>query len=111
MDDEDGVDESKGDEVNEIDLDPEAPKSGYANTWNADEMQVVDERRDRVQLTRYLEADTSLLADKIGSGKISGLTTALIDLIDDFGMVSFFPLNIHDEDSIDAVMYQVDVSF
>ena len=52
-----------------------------------------------------------MLADKIGSGKISGLTTALIDLIDDFGMASFFPLNIHDEDSIDAVMYQVDVSF
>ncbi|CAG8705039.1 17298_t:CDS:2, partial [Racocetra persica] len=52
-----------------------------------------------------------LLADEANTTmnpKYHDLNRAIVQLIDDYNMVSFLPLNINDEDSITAVMSHVD---
>ncbi|CAG8741751.1 18986_t:CDS:2, partial [Dentiscutata erythropus] len=48
------------------------------------------------------EANTSM------NPKFHDLNRSIVQLIDDFNMVSFLPLNINDEDSITAVLSHVD---
>ncbi|KAI3635690.1 hypothetical protein MIR68_006328 [Amoeboaphelidium protococcarum] len=96
-----------------VDIDPEAPKSGYANTFDDEEAQLVESRRDQVQLDRFLETDTSLLLERLNqsqSSQFAQLSKRLVDLIDEFGLVNFIPLNIHNEESLHDLLYVVDQS-
>lgn len=62
-------------------------------------------------LSRYLDADSTLLAETAFSDpKYERLNTAVVELIEQFGMVSFLPLNITKESSISAILYQIDMA-
>ena len=93
-------------------IDPTAPKSGYANTWDDQELEIVERKRDLAKIDLFLQTDTSLLMDRMGDigSDYSQLNKAVIGLLDDYGLVKFHPLNIHDEDSINAILYVVDQS-
>ncbi|CAG8448349.1 11589_t:CDS:2 [Acaulospora colombiana] len=63
------------------------------------------------ELDRYFDPDPLLLAEEANSSmnpKFHDLNRAIVQLIDDYNMVSFLPLNITDEDSITAVMSHID---
>ncbi|KAI8092994.1 GPN-loop GTPase [Halteromyces radiatus] len=71
------------------------------------------------ELDRYLDPDPLLLAEEAGQvasqeeetgrmAKFRELNQAIVQLIDDYSMVSFIPLNITDEDSIEYVLSSVD---
>ncbi|RIB03828.1 GPN-loop GTPase [Gigaspora rosea] len=63
------------------------------------------------ELERYFDPDPLLLADEANTSmnpKFHDLNRAIVQLIDDYNMVSFLPLNINDEDSITAVISHVD---
>ncbi|KAF7724753.1 ATP binding protein [Apophysomyces ossiformis] len=70
------------------------------------------------ELERYLEPDPLLIAEEAGavseenrssrSLKFNALNQAIVQLIDDYSMVSFIPLNITDEDSVEYVLSSVD---
>lgn len=70
-------------------------------------------------LGRYLEPDPTLLhegKDCLGreftttNDKFFRLNKAIIDLIEDFNLVSFLPLNITKHDSIERIMLQIDTA-
>jgi len=74
---------------------------------------------DKKRVEEILDAEgsnsaMSLLENENGSSnqnggrKIDKLTMALCELIDDYSMVSFVPLDITDDDSIDLVLLHVD---
>jgi hypothetical protein len=60
----------------------------------------------------FLEPDGMLLAREMNTvqPRLQKLTGALVQLIDTFGMVSYVPLNIEDESSIEYVLSLVDYS-
>ncbi|ORZ38464.1 GPN-loop GTPase [Catenaria anguillulae PL171] len=66
------------------------------------------------RLERFLWPDASLMSEwaegegKWASPKWKGLNHAVTQLIDSYSMVSYLPLDITDEDSIDAVLLQID---
>ncbi|CAG8702319.1 10659_t:CDS:2 [Rhizophagus irregularis] len=63
------------------------------------------------ELERYFDPDPLLLTDKANasmSSRFHDLNKAIVQLIDDYNMVSFLPLNITDEDSITTIMSHVD---
>lgn len=103
-------------------VDADAPKSGYANTWTDDERRIRDLRRELVEIDRFIDPDASGLLDDstrlgdeeghsvINNRKFSGLNRAIVQVIEDFSMVSLLPLNIHDEESLEALLYQVDLA-
>ncbi|KAJ2825363.1 hypothetical protein GGI24_003185 [Coemansia furcata] len=62
-------------------------------------------------MDRYFDPDPLLLADDANrstSGKFKELNMAIANLIDEFSMVSFIPLNIKDEDSVAYVLSHAD---
>ncbi|KAI9175629.1 hypothetical protein H9P43_005993 [Blastocladiella emersonii ATCC 22665] len=77
----------------------------------------VDLIKDQVNpahLDRYLWPDPSLMDEwaqgegKWASNKWKGLNQAVSHLIDSYSMVSFIPLDITDEDSVEALLMQID---
>ncbi|RKP10197.1 GPN-loop GTPase [Thamnocephalis sphaerospora] len=63
------------------------------------------------ELERYLNADPSLLLEdpsSRSSAKFSRLNEAIVQLVEDYNMVGFIPLNIRDEDSVEYVLSHVD---
>ncbi|CAG8604204.1 12036_t:CDS:2 [Funneliformis mosseae] len=67
----------------------------------------------RRELERYFDPDPSLLTDKANSSmnpKFHELNKKIVQLIDDYNMVSFMPLNITDENSITMILSHVDDS-
>ncbi|OLL25821.1 GPN-loop GTPase 3 [Neolecta irregularis DAH-3] len=63
------------------------------------------------ELKRYLDPDPLLLADEINSKtnpKFHSLNEAIVQLIDDFNMVSFLPLESGNEESVAAILSYVD---
>ena len=94
--------------------DPDEPQQTIANTWSEEEEIERYKRRDMVQLDYYLDPAPRVLLDKInssesfGGAKWRGLNEAIVNLLDDYDMVAFTPLNIHDEDSIESVLYNID---
>ncbi|KAK9766585.1 hypothetical protein K7432_004243 [Basidiobolus ranarum] len=63
------------------------------------------------ELDRYLETDPSLLIDDVNahtSSRFHSLNEAIVQLIDDYNMVNFIPLNPSDEDSITYTLSQID---
>ncbi|KAL0092340.1 GPN-loop GTPase [Phycomyces blakesleeanus] len=69
------------------------------------------------EMDRYLEPDPLLIAEEAGALeekpsawtlKFQALNQAIVQLIDDYSMVSFIPLNITDEESVEYVLSSVD---
>jgi hypothetical protein len=121
--DSDDEDRRQFDEFNVAENDPEAPQSGYANTWTEEEEEERDRRHQAIRLDRYLEADPFLLLDSNHSAESSSSATAsslakryrkldeaIVRLIEDYNMVNFMPLNIHDEESLDRILLAVDIA-
>ncbi|KAJ2878000.1 hypothetical protein FB639_003546, partial [Coemansia asiatica] len=65
----------------------------------------------RENMDRYFDPDPLLLAEdanKSTSKRFKELNMALANLIDEFSMVSFLPLNIKDEDSVAYILSHAD---
>lgn len=63
------------------------------------------------EMERYFDPDPFLLtedANRTTQPRLHALNKAIVQLIDEFNMVSFLPLNIHDEDSVATVLSHVD---
>jgi len=63
------------------------------------------------ELERYYNPDPLLLLEDVNSKtspKYHQLNQAIGQLVEDFNMVAFLPLNIKDEDSITAILSHVD---
>ncbi|CAO3637764.1 unnamed protein product [Cunninghamella blakesleeana] len=82
-----------------------------------------EQKKERImterELERYLDPDPLLIAEEAGRvtdggevtsrmAKFQALNQAIVQLIDDYSMVSFIPLNITDEDSVEYVLSSVD---
>ncbi|KAK0555519.1 hypothetical protein OC846_001679 [Tilletia horrida] len=68
-------------------------------------------RLRRTQIERYLDPDPLLLVNEINSitnPKFHSLNQAIVELIDDFSMVNFTPLDVTDEDSVGLVLSLID---
>ena len=62
-------------------------------------------------VSRYLSPDTnSLLADLVAATPpwLQPLNVAMSQLIEDYSMVAFVPLDITDEESVEQVLQQID---
>ncbi|RUS17614.1 GPN-loop GTPase [Endogone sp. FLAS-F59071] len=62
-------------------------------------------------LERYLDPDPLLLVEDVNaktSPRFHSLNQAIVQLIEDYNMVSFLPLNIQDEESVNYVLSSVD---
>ena len=64
------------------------------------------------ELGRFLDPDPTLLASKAAAvkSKHERLNAAVADLIDEFGIVSFIPLNINREESIGRILLHIDTA-
>ncbi|KNE70321.1 hypothetical protein AMAG_14464 [Allomyces macrogynus ATCC 38327] len=77
-------------------------------------MDLIKDQIDPARLERYLWPDASLMDEwtegegKWASSKWKGLNMAVTQLIDSYSMVSFIPLDITDEESIGALLLQID---
>ncbi|POW18131.1 hypothetical protein PSHT_06166 [Puccinia striiformis] len=63
------------------------------------------------ELERYLDPDPDLLLGEVNektNPKFHSLNQAISQLIQDFNMVSFLPLDITDEDSIGSILSHID---
>ncbi|XP_002128720.2 GPN-loop GTPase 3 [Ciona intestinalis] len=73
-------------------------------------------KRSKKQIRKYLDPDMIAIADSeesqssYHSRKFSNLTRVICELIDDYGMVRFLPLDRSDEDSIDIILQNIDMS-
>lgn len=59
----------------------------------------------------YFDPDPLLLTDEINretNPKFYALNEAIVQLIEDFSMVSFLPLNLTDEDSVNKALSCID---
>jgi len=72
-------------------------------------MDLLGEEASSEIVARYLEADTGLFRP-LTSSRYAQLTQAIVRLVEDYTMVSFVALNIHDEDSVETLLSQVDVA-
>ncbi|KAI8579391.1 hypothetical protein K450DRAFT_241895 [Umbelopsis ramanniana AG] len=67
--------------------------------------------KTKKELERYFDPDPLLLIDDVNSNtspRFHALNQAIVQLIEDYSMVSFIPLNIRDEDSINYVLSNID---
>ncbi|CCJ28556.1 unnamed protein product [Pneumocystis jirovecii] len=74
-------------------------------------MDLIESQVRKSDLKRYLNPDPFLLIDEVNAKtnpRYHDLNRAIVQLIDDFHMVSFLPLNIDDEDSIAMILAYID---
>ncbi|EMR09490.1 hypothetical protein PNEG_02079 [Pneumocystis murina B123] len=74
-------------------------------------MDLIQSQIRKSDLKRYLNPDPFLLIDEVNSKtnpRYHDLNKAIIQLIDDFHMVSFLPLDIHNEGSIEMILAYID---
>jgi len=65
----------------------------------------------RKELKRYFDPDPELIVNEVNertNPKFHSLNKAIVQLIEDFNMVSFLPLNINDEVSVETVLSHID---
>lgn len=70
-----------------------------------------DDENEYSRLRRFLDPDPTLLLEESASitrPKFAALNEALVRLIDEYNMVSFLPLNIKDEESIELLLMHID---
>ena len=68
---------------------------------------------DKEELDRVLDMDSAAMVSRMGHlashGRLQPLTRTIASVVDDYTLVGFLPLDPNDEDSIDAVLTQVDM--
>ncbi|CEH18175.1 atp-binding protein fet5 [Ceraceosorus bombacis] len=67
--------------------------------------------KNKRELDRYLDPDPLLLMEEANASsnpKFHALNEAIVQLIDDFSMVSFMPLDATDEDSVGSLLSHID---
>jgi len=65
----------------------------------------------RKNLDRFLDPDPLLLVDEVNAvtnPRFHALNQAIVQLIEDFNMVQFLPLDVTDEDSLELVLSHID---
>lgn len=70
-----------------------------------------DKGRIKREIGRYLDTDPNLLAEDVNvdtNPKFHDLNRAVVGLIEDQNLVSFLPLDVSDEDSINTVLSHID---
>lgn len=70
-----------------------------------------DKGRIRREVGRYLDPDPNLLLEDVNSStneKFHNLNRAVVGLIEEQNLVSFLPLDVSDEDSVNTVMSHID---
>ena len=72
-------------------------------------------KKAKKDLEKYLEPDmNALLSDELDGTrfgeKFSRLNQGIASMIDDYSMVKFFPLDISDDESINDILVQADIS-
>ena len=80
-------------------------------TGSNDEVDDEEISDDRHHLHRYLYPDPSLLEELLSTAtpaKFYQLNKALVQLIDEYDMVNFFPVNIQKEASLEKIMLQIE---
>lgn len=61
-------------------------------------------------LDNFLEMETLSICESVKSGtKLRSLTEKICEVIDQFNLIQYFPLNIKDEDSVMALQVQTDI--
>ncbi|KAL1917486.1 uncharacterized protein VTP21DRAFT_3879 [Calcarisporiella thermophila] len=74
-------------------------------------MDLLEGTHKKKELERYFNPDPLLLVESANaqtSPRFHELNRAIVQLIDDYNMVGFLPLNIKDEDSINFILSHVD---
>ncbi|KAJ3105318.1 ATP binding protein [Phlyctochytrium planicorne] len=74
-------------------------------------MDLLGNKEKSMDLERFFDPDPTLLSDDANRSmhpKFHALNKAIVNLIDEFNMVSFIPLNNKDEDSVTLVLAQID---
>lgn len=70
-----------------------------------------DKGRTRRDVGRYLDTDAGLIAEDVNvtsNPKFHDLNRAVVGLIEDQNLVSFLPLDVTDEDSVNTVLSHID---
>lgn len=72
-------------------------------------------RATRKRITRYLDPDTDYILEEMSSGSLTPfnkkymkLTKAVAELLNDYSLISFVPLNLNEEDSIANALITID---
>jgi hypothetical protein len=67
--------------------------------------------KDKSQLDSFIQTDPSDLLNEIPiySSKFKKMTEKISQVLSDFNLVNFLPLDVSDEESIANVMYQADI--
>ena len=65
-------------------------------------MDLVDLKEE--ELEKYLRLDMD------GIGKFGGLTERIVGLLDEYPIVQFFPVDLRKKETLEAVLYQVDLA-
>lgn len=74
-------------------------------------LDLIKDDYNRKKLKRFLNPDPMLLADATKSDtnpKFRKLTQSIANLVDDFGMVQFLPLESNDPDSVSTILSYID---
>ena len=67
-------------------------------------------KSSKKKIEDFLDPDVMSLAEDTEGGKYKRLTQAICQIIEDYGMVRFLPLDISDEESIDIVLQHIDMT-
>ncbi len=76
-------------------------------------MDLLGDLADSPELDRFFDVDPTLLLDSVNTQsnpKYHLLNSAVVRLIEEFNMVSFVPLNIKEEETIEYVLSMIDVA-
>jgi predicted transglutaminase-like cysteine proteinase len=76
-------------------------------------MDLVKDSKGRIrrEVARYLDPDPNLLLEDVNAQtneKFHNLNRAVVGLIEDQNIVSFLPLDVQDEDSVNTVLSHID---
>lgn len=83
----------------------------YASTARSNEEDSADDEEDEERLQKFLSPDIDLLMDSIHENtppRLEALNQAIGNLLDEYSMVHFVPLDISSETSIEFVLSQAD---
>ena len=67
-------------------------------------------KRSKKKIEEYLDPDVMELAEGVEGDKYKRLTQAICQIIEDYGMVRFLPLDRSDEESVDNVLQHIDMT-
>ena len=67
-------------------------------------------KQSKKKVEEFLDPDVMELTEGIESSKYQKLTQAICQIIEDYGMVRFLPLDISEEESIDELLQHIDMT-